>query len=486
MSFTPSNVMWLRPVNRWLAQRYNVNNAWIFNGTNGNLNNNNVTNRYRVQAVTNLHSRLYFTLRLQMNEKELRRKNFSRQIETYFAARKNKRYGRDQIAYEVGWVGRTVRSFRERERREFRIRHNYAFLTSVPRWREIFATEMEGRCADHELCDALMPYVERELTDRTYNNRKGKGGQAAINQVVEDMCEASGGYVSEAWVLKVDIAAFFPSALWTVSERYITDVIDRHAAELTADGYDPGYLRWMTMILLHANPAAHCELRTPRWLWKGHISDEKSLFSKPEGVGAAIGRLTWQTAMGLYVNDDIRWLSVEKGIRAVCFVDDIVLCVPASQKEYALATIGELRGRLAKKGLRLHPRKFYCQRVCHGLEFLGSHIKPYRLHLNRSTVARAMRRIGELNTLSDKRQHTNKLLSSMNSYAGLMKGRNDRRRLQLLRRSLDSEWWQYVSWDAGRQCLVYKHGCSPKERLNRKYGLKLKNLKRYTHEKCTF
>ena len=24
--------------NRWFAQRYNVNNAWIFNGTNGNLN----------------------------------------------------------------------------------------------------------------------------------------------------------------------------------------------------------------------------------------------------------------------------------------------------------------------------------------------------------------------------------------------------------------------------------------------------------------
>jgi len=43
--------------NRWLAQRYNVNNAWIFNGNNGNLNNNNnVAYSYRSQAVTNLHS----------------------------------------------------------------------------------------------------------------------------------------------------------------------------------------------------------------------------------------------------------------------------------------------------------------------------------------------------------------------------------------------------------------------------------------------
>ena len=100
------------------------------------------------------------------NEKEQRRQLFSRQIDNYFSARKNKRYGRDQMAYEVGWVGRVVRGFGERERREVRIRHNYAFLTSVPRWREIFATEMEGRRADHELCDAIMPYVEQELSPR--------------------------------------------------------------------------------------------------------------------------------------------------------------------------------------------------------------------------------------------------------------------------------------------------------------------------------
>lgn len=37
--------------NRWFATRYNVNNAWIFNGNNGKLNNNNVNNAIRSQAV---------------------------------------------------------------------------------------------------------------------------------------------------------------------------------------------------------------------------------------------------------------------------------------------------------------------------------------------------------------------------------------------------------------------------------------------------
>lgn len=40
--------------NRWFAQRYNVNNAWIFNGNNGTLNNNNVYNGNQVGAVANL------------------------------------------------------------------------------------------------------------------------------------------------------------------------------------------------------------------------------------------------------------------------------------------------------------------------------------------------------------------------------------------------------------------------------------------------
>lgn len=40
--------------NRWLLGRYNINNAWNYNGGNGNLNNNNVNNKNRAQAVANL------------------------------------------------------------------------------------------------------------------------------------------------------------------------------------------------------------------------------------------------------------------------------------------------------------------------------------------------------------------------------------------------------------------------------------------------
>ena len=40
--------------NRWFAERYNANNAWIFNGNNRYLNNNNVNNTNQAGAVANL------------------------------------------------------------------------------------------------------------------------------------------------------------------------------------------------------------------------------------------------------------------------------------------------------------------------------------------------------------------------------------------------------------------------------------------------
>ena len=50
--YTIVNMLLGPATNRWFAQRYNVNNAWNFNGNTGNLNNNNVYNMNQVGAVT--------------------------------------------------------------------------------------------------------------------------------------------------------------------------------------------------------------------------------------------------------------------------------------------------------------------------------------------------------------------------------------------------------------------------------------------------
>lgn len=395
-------------------------------------------------------------------------------VDLMFSTRRNKRYGRDAMTYEMSWTGNVVRDFLRREDRTFRIDHNYTFLVSVPKWREIFATEFAGRLGDHELYERISSHIEAVLSPRTYNNRKGKGSQAAINQLIEDICEVSNGYTKPAWVIKVDLKGYFPSALWDVAYGQLCSVID----SATNSEEERSYLKWLCMTLVHANPAAHCERRTPTYLWKEHISPDKSLFSKPEGEGAAIGRLIWQTAMGLYINDEIKWLNEECGLRVVCFVDDIVFSVPERQKAYVLSLLPELRRRLAKKNIRLNEKKFYCQPYQHGLEFLGSHIKPYRIHLNNSTYERALQRIDELNAIADKSIGMDELVASANSYTGLLKNRTDHKRLLWLRDWVSQDWWQYVEWNETKQCLSYKPGYSINERLNKKYNLKIKRYGR--------
>lgn len=404
---------------------------------------------------------------------------FSLMIETMYATRKNKRYGKDSVIFEQNWVPLLVHMTDELNERTFRILHNYAFLTSTPRWREIFATEFQGRIADHLLCDTLKPYIGLELHPRTFNNRDGMGTQAAINQVVEDITEVSGGAyegLRHTRIIKWDLKGFFPNAWCSYMESCFARIIDKYADEIAAQyGADwPAFLKWLASISINCNPAAHCTLRTPAYLWREHIDPEKSLFTKPEGVGVPIGRLSSQTGMGLYINDEVRWLNYELGLHTTVFMDDGVIVVPEHLHQYALSHIPELRRRLAAKGVRMNDKKFYDQPATHGLEFLGTHIHDGRLILNDCTYGRCMQRIWEFNEIPDKYRHIDQFLSAVNSYTGLLKNRTSYKRLQAIRETISEEWYQWLEWDEKRQCLVCKPAYSFRRRISRKFHLKLK------------
>jgi len=390
--------------------------------------------------------------------------------------RKNKRYGHDSIAHEIHWATATFRDLQSRFDKTFRVDCHNTFLASIPTWREILATDFSGRMADHELCDPLEPYFEKVLHERTFNNRIDKGCQAAINQVIEDIYEVSWGFTEPCRIIKWDLSGFFPNALWDNMEMYFADVIEANREELDAghgDGF-ADYLRWLAMITIQCNPAAHCEYRTPKHFWAEHIKPEKSILQKPEGVGAPIGRLPSQKAMGLYINDEIRWLNDECGIRATLFMDDCVMVVPERLHQYALSLFPELRKRLAAKGIRLNEKKFYDQPYQHGLEFLGSHIRPNRIHLNAKTIARCKEKIKEFNRCKDKERDLENFLSMFNSYLGQLKNRTDYYKMFELIRMVDLEWWHYCYYNVRKQCLTAVNSQKHKLRICRKYHIKIK------------
>lgn len=141
---------------------------------------------------------------------------------------------------------------------------------------------------------------------------------------------------------------------------------------------------------------------------------------------------------------------------------------------HALSLIPKLRERFAAKGIRLNSRKFYDQPCEHGLEFLGSHIRPNRLHLNNKTFERGLQRIADLNKIKDNERYIDAFVCSINSYTGMLKNRTDYRKLITFIQQIDNSWWVYTYWNCQRQCVsVYKKYCES-ERLNRKYKLHLK------------
>ena len=389
------------------------------------------------------------------------------------STRKNKRYGKDSVAHEIHWATQTFRDLQMRFDYTFRINGHYAFLTSIPKWREIIATDFSGRQTDHELCDPLEPYFEAVLHDRTYNNRKGKGCQAAINRVMEDIYEVSEGYTKPCRIIKWDLRGFFPNAIWGIMEKCFVDVIEANREDLNEKygEWYADYLRWLTMVVINCNPAAHCELRTPKNFWKEHIRQDKSILEKEEGVGAPIGRLPSQKAMGLYINDEIRWLNDNCDIRATLFMDDCVMVVPEELHQYALSLFPELRKRLAAKRIKLNEEKFYDQPYQHGLEFLGSHIRPNRIHLNANTISRCKAKIMEMNRCKDKERELEHFLGSMNSYFGLLKNRTDYYKMFELMRMCSLEWWNYCFYNVRKKCITATPSQNYKKRIFRRYNI---------------
>ncbi len=402
---------------------------------------------------------------------------FALLYDTMVEARRKKRYGRDCADFERNWAPLLVRMMRTLQEKTFRVDHNYAFLTSVPKWREIFATRFDGRIADHLLCDTLAPYIEKILHPCTFNNRKNMGGQAAINHVMEDIFEVSEGYTKPCRVIKWDLKGFFQNALCDEIFRSFAKVIDDNQEDITNrfDEDFPSFMKWLAMVCIYCNPAKHCERRTPKHFWMEHIEPEKSLFGKPPGIGTPIGRLPSQIGMGLYLNDEVKWLNEECCIRTTLFMDDGIEVVAEDSHVHALSYMTELRKRLAAKGIRLNERKFYDQPYQNGFEFLGSHIKPHRIHLNNKTYDRAVEHMEEMNAAEDKLRYLDHFLASFNSYTGQLKGRTDFGRLSALKDMMHPDWKQWTAYNERRMCLTYLPQYTIKSRLNDKYHLKLKH-----------
>ena len=395
-----------------LAASLDASNAYNLHGGNGqvNNNNNNKNNSRACRAVVALDNA----------EKE-------GWVDAYFDCLRNKLRAKQCDQYRIDFEEDLWRLIGEVHDRTYRPSEAFCFIVTRPRLREIFAAAFRDRIAQHWITIRLEPLLERRFRqqgDVSFNCRKGYGTTRAVQTAKDHIVRISERYTREAWVGKIDISGFFMS----IDKDILLDkLLPFIREEYTGDDLDT--FLWLTEVTVRHQPQLLCERRSPMYMWDD-LPQNKSLFNMPAAVGMPIGNITSQLLANFYLSyfDEFMLEQCEpQGAAFVRFVDDALII--SRDKRF----IVDLRAKAAqwlKKHLHLtlHKDKFYLQPVTHGVQFVGSIIKPGRTYTAGRTLGNMYRRVKQTDSLcrqiveqgadAAKLKSLKRHVSSLNSYMG--------------------------------------------------------------------
>ena len=214
--------------------------------------------------------------------------------------------------------------------------------------RRIAAAPFRDRVVHHAIMNVIEPPIDRAFIHDSYACRGGKGVHAAVDRYQYWACRYS-------YVLKLDIARYFPSIDHEILKRKLRRYIKDHRVlrllDLIIDGSpdEPGMLTYF----------AGDDLLTPL----------------ARRVGIPIGNLTSQFFANLFLNDLDHFVKQQLGCRAYLrYVDDMV--VLGNDKRRLWTIRGRVEEHLAHARLRLHPNKVHVTRTIHGVDLLGYRVFP--------------------------------------------------------------------------------------------------------------
>lgn len=391
-------------------------------------------------------------------------------INAYLVTRKNKRRSSDSIAFELHCERNLLRLLSDINGSTLQPTA-YTFVVTRPRPREVFACEMAMRIVHHYLDIRLRPIVEKELTTRTFNNRIGYGTDKAVNTLLSDIYEVSKGFTEDCYIVAADLSGYFPNANQDIVYNQFCDLIGRKYK-----GNDKDDVYYLLRASVYSYPTNHCYRKSSISKWR-LIPKSKSLFSKPNGIGGAIGHLFWQIAMNYYLNDYDHFMIDTCGFHYLRFVDDMRWVT--DNKEALLAMFPLFRKMLAEKGCKFNESKFQVQHYTKGGKFIGTPFKLDRVYISKRIVRRLYGLIHRYNK-HIKVHNIEKFICAMNSYLGQLKGRNA---YSIIRNAIDlinPEWWQFLSYDDHSKKLITMPNFTPYNLIKRKYNVKFS--KRYEYK----
>lgn len=347
-------------------------------------------------------------------------------FEAYYDCLKNKRSTESAVKFEMNYINNCISLFRDLSDRTYKPSASIAFIVTKPRKREIFAANFRDRVLHHLVDLKLRPLIEKELIDRTFNNRIGKGTSGCVAQLKKDLENCT----PTDWICKMDMKGFFMSIRKSLTIEMVCNFIDEKYFEDDKDD-----LKWLVEVLISDNPEKYCIRRSAKEMWDD-LDKNKSLFTVDDDLGLPIGNLISQLFANFYLNEFDHFVHETLGFEKYGrYVDDFYLI---GDKDKILNSIPLMREKLKEVGVTLHPDKFYLQHASKGCEMVGAVVKKDRIYVHNRTVNNAFRKIERMT--SHKRRATDKDLASVNSYLGFMaiyNSYNIRRRLAIKAMRLD-------------------------------------------------
>lgn len=339
----------------------------------------------------------------------------------YFDARRNKANTTNALAYAAGYEEKLISLYEDIMNRRYEISRSTCFIVNKPVKREIFAADFRDRIVHHLLFNYINPVFERHFIRDAYSCRLGKGTSYGISRVDHFMRSCSQNYVKKCWILKLDIQSYFIRMDRNILWRKVQEPL----LNLRNPGFDKDVIFYLLQKVIFNQPTKNCVVKGVRQHWVG-LPKSKSMFFSPEDTGFPIGNLTSQLFANIYLDDFDHYVKEVLWVKYYGrYVDDMVFV--HEDKECLLAVKEAINDYLRESlALQLHPKKVYLQPLEHGVSFLGTHIKPWRIYAGKRTKGNVYARIHDWNREAKNnagfphQDEVKSLLPSLNSYLGML------------------------------------------------------------------
>lgn len=339
-------------------------------------------------------------------------------FKAYYNCRKNKRGKIDCLEFDIDYEEKLIQLWEEIKREDYQISPSSIFIVEKPVKREICAATFRDRVVHHLIIMKLEDLFEREFIYDSYSCRKGKGTHFGINRLDKHIRSLSHNYQKETYVLKLDIKSYFMSIdrdiLLAKLHKFIYDKYK---------GQDIKKIIYLSNLVINNDVTKNCILKSSFNKWSD-LPKSKSLFHSKSNCGLAIGNYTSQIFSNFYLNSFDHFVKSELKIKNYGrYVDDFFILSNSKERlKHLIPKIKKYLNDFLK--LDIHGKKIYLQNINHGVEFLGTFIKPWRTYITPRVKNNIYLAIKDINQyfVNDDVSYENiiKIRDVLNSYLGIL------------------------------------------------------------------